>query len=243
MIRARTLLMGLLMTMGVADTSSAQESGKPRVPKIEFPAPGVHSAHLSLPVALEKIQPASREMLNRVMQAPTLSAVATAEEFPTTNEMYLWLLDHPDRTCLAWQRLKVAAIDITPQADGRFTWKDEGGSELNWRTVAQSNEGRIWYAEGKVRAGAVLPLVPVKAVAVLRHGRKTDFDGDAVICHQVEVFLQTDSKAAALVMRLIGPAAPRLAQEGSEQLLLFFSGIARHIDRHPAKAKTLLAEK
>jgi hypothetical protein len=34
-----------------------------------------------------------------------------------------------------------------------------------------------------------------------------------------------------------------MAQDGTEQLLLFFSGIARHLDRHPAKVKTLLAEK
>jgi hypothetical protein len=44
-------------------------------------------------------------------------------------------------------------------------------------------------------------------------------------------------------MRLIGPAAPRMAQDGAEQMLLFFSGIARYVDRHPSKAKALLAEK
>jgi len=240
MIHGRILMIVALCVLGSA--ASAQER-KHIGPKLEFPADGGRSPHLSLPVKLETIPAASREQINRVMQAPSLTAIATAEEFCTTNEMYLWLLDHPDRVSLAWQRMKVAAIDITPHADGKFTWKDEGGSVLNWRTVGQSNEGRIWYAEGKVNAGAVLPLIPVKAVAVLRHGRKVDIDGDPVLCQQVEVFVQTDSKIASTVMKMLGPTAPRLAQEGSEQLLLFFSGIARYVDRHPAKAPALLAEK
>jgi hypothetical protein len=60
------------------------------------------------------------------------------------------------------------------------------------------------------------------------------------VTHDVDVYLQTDSKAAVLVMKLIGPAAPRLAEEGAVQLLLFFSGIARHLEAYPEQTFTLL---
>ena len=201
------------------------------------------AAKLPPPVEIDSLPPSVREALNRVVQAPTLTAMARAEEFCTTGEMYLWLLDHPDRVSLAWQRLKIGAIDICPLEGGRFRWQDDQGSELVWTTVAKNGEGRIWYAEGKVKPGALLPLVPVKAVAVLRHGVKKDDSGESTIRHQVEVFLQTDSRAANLVMRLVGPAMPRMAQDGAEQLLLFFSGIARYCEKHPTKAAGLLAEK
>ncbi len=235
MNRTGSLLLALTVVAGCLKAASAQE--------LALPVRSYASASDKLPIALANVPATVRDNLTKVMQAPTLTAMAPPEEFASTAESYLWLLDHPERVCLAWQRLKVAAIDITASKDGKFTWKDEQGSELTWSAVAQNGEGRIWYAEGKVRPGRLLPLVPVKAVAILRHGVVKDEDGEPLIRHQVEVFLQTDSRTAALVMRLIGPAAPRLAQEGAEQMLLFFSGIARYVDRHPSKAKMLLADK
>jgi hypothetical protein len=63
-----------------------------------------------------------------------------------------------------------------------------------------------------------------------------------VIKHQIEVFLHTDSRAAALVTRLVGDGAPRMAQQGAEQLLMFFSGIARYAHDKPEKAQGLFTE-
>lgn len=237
MKRARSLWLGVVVWAAWAGAAAGQS---PRTPT---PAYGSKSARLAMPVDLESVPAATREALAKVMQSPTITAVGPADEFGAAGETYLWLLDHPDRVSLAWQRLNVGAIDIRPIDGGRFRWQDDQGSVLTWLTVAKSGHGRVWYAEGKVKPAPLLPLIPVKAVAVLRHGVKKDEDGDPVIRHQVEVFLQTDSKAANLVMRLVGPAAPRMAQEGAEQLLMFFSGIARYVERHPAKAQTLLAEK
>ena len=42
---------------------------------------------------------------------------------------------------------------------------------------------------------------------------------------------------------MVGPAAPRMAEQGAEQLLLFFSGPARHLYKHPDEVPTLLAPK
>jgi hypothetical protein len=241
MKRASIFLLGTLVWLGATGPLMAQEPLR-RSTRGDS-STNAKSPRLPLPVELDSLPETTRDSLNKVLRTPTLTAVSNADEFPSTSNLYLWLLDHPDRVSLAWQRLRISAIDIKAQQDGKFVWKDDQGSELSWRTVAQSGEGRIWYAEGKVRASAVLPNVPVKAVAVLRHGLKKDEDGEALICHQVEIYLQTDSRAAALVMRLLGPAVPHMAQDGAEQMLLFFSGIARHLDRHPSRTKALLAEK
>jgi len=245
MIRVRVGLACLMIGLSGFTPAMAQEStAKKPAPSGESPAlHGYKSAALKPPVNLDTLPAATREMLGKVMKSPTLSAISNAEEFSSSCDVYTWLLDHPDRVCVAWQRLNVAAIDIRSGANGKFSWKDEQGSELSWSTVARTGEGRIWYAEGKVRAGALLPLVPVKAVAILHHSLKITDDGDPLIRHQLEVFLQTDSKAASLVLKILGPAAPRMAQDGAEQMLLFFAGIAGYIDRHPTKLKTLLAEK
>lgn len=196
---------------------------------------------LPLPVALEDLPAATRDSLTKVMKDPTLKALGPAEEFVAHADVYQWLLDHPDRTAAAWRNLGVDAVEIKALKDGKFAWKDESGSELVWRSVAQGPTGRVWYAEGHVKPGVLLPTVPVKAVAVLNHTEKARATGDAVIRHQVEVYLHTDSKAAALVTRALGDSAPKMAEQGSEQLLAFFSGIARYAHDKPEKARALFA--
>jgi hypothetical protein len=197
---------------------------------------------LPLPVALEAMPAATRDALAKVMKDPTLTAVSPAEEFVANTDMYQWLLDHPDRTAGAWRKMGVAAVEIKTLKDGRFCWKDDSGSELVWQNVAQGPTGRVWYAEGKVNPGPLLPTVSVKAVAVLTYADTPRSTGDAVIKHQVEVFLHTDSKTANLMTKALGDSAPRMAAQGSEQLLMFFSGIAKYAHDKPEKARTLLAE-
>jgi hypothetical protein len=198
------------------------------------------AGRLPLPVALEAMPAATRDALSKVMKDPTLTAVSPAEEFVAQPDMYQWLLDHPDRTAGAWRKMGVAAVEIKPLKDGRFCWKDENGSELVWQNVAQGPTGRVWYAEGKVNPGPLLPTVAVKAVAVLTYADTPRSTGDAVIKHQIEVFLHTDSKAAALATKVLGDGAPRMASQGSEQLLMFFSGIAKYAHDKPEKARGLL---
>jgi hypothetical protein len=197
---------------------------------------------LPWPVPLEQMPAPTRDALWKVMKDPTVTAVCPAREFVAHSDTYQWLLDHPDRTAAAWRKLGVPAVEIKTLKDGRFFWKDPDGSELVWQSVANGPGGRVWYAEGRVKPGPLLPTIPVTAVAVLTHAEKARPTGDSVIKHQVEVFLHTDSWAAALVTRLIGDGAPKMAQEGSEQLLMFFSGIARYAHDKPEKALGLFAE-
>src|SRR5262245_17280946 len=204
---------------------------------------GSRAATLPLPVPLESMPGVTRDALVKVIKDPTITAVSPADDFVAQPDMYQWLLDHPDRTAAAWRKLGIGAVEIKPLKDGRFYWKDDNGSELVWQTVARGPSGRVWYAEGRVKPGPFLPSFPVTAVAVLNHADKPKDKGDATITHQIEVFLRTDSKAAALATRLLGDSAPKMAQEGSEQLLMFFSGMARYAHDKPEKAKAALAEK
>jgi len=195
---------------------------------------------LPLPVALEAMPAATRDALAKVMKDATLSAVSPAEEFVAHPDMYQWLLDHPDRVATAWRRLGIPCVGITNKGDGRFTWSDGLGSDIAWVTAVRGPNLRIWYAEGQAKAASTLPTIPVKAVAVLRHNRRTDDAGQVLVTHEVDVYLQTDSKAAALVARLLGPAAPRMAEQGASQLLMFFSAMAKHLDEHPEELPKLL---
>lgn len=194
------------------------------------------------PLPFEEISGPEKEKVRQVVTHPTFKGRGSGEAFSGRPEIYDWLLDHPDRALTAWRRLGATASDIVNQGDGHYSWSDAHGSHITWHTVYNHQNLRIWYAEGKVRPAAFTPLVPVQAVLVLRHGDMVENPGRSLLIHQTEVFVQTDSRAAALAARMMGGSITRLTEQGLGQLELFFSGLVWYLDQHPDRVGRLLCE-
>lgn len=239
MIDRRKALATALTALGLGVTTPA--IALERVPATPaMPAGGMPPVALPMSVP-DLVQPAFREAVSRVMRQPTITARNTSGEVICSPEQYAWLLDHPDRVALAWKRLQVPCVDITELAANKFVWTDENGSEVVWQTVGRFNDGLVWYATGKVKVSPVLPTVPVKAVAVVTQSERKTATGEVVLKPLANVYLHTDSRVASVVLRMIGPTAPKLAEQGAEQLLFFFNGIANHIAKNPDQTEKLLA--
>jgi hypothetical protein len=216
----------------------------PATPGSAMPAPALPNTAGMVRVNLMDIVHADyRDVVLKVVKQPTVSTKATAAAVVCTVSMYEWLFEHPDRVALAWQRLKVPAVPITDAGNGQFVWTDENGSEVTWRTVGTFQDGLVWYATGKVKAAPATPSVPVKAVAVLTRQQKAAKDGVAAFNTSVQIYLVSDSRAATAAIRLMGSQAPKIAEQGAEQFLEFFNGIADYVQKHPTKAEALLAPK
>jgi hypothetical protein len=192
-------------------------------------------------VPLAEVPEKFRDGVKTALEKTTLFTQGPSESFPCSPHVYYWLLDHPDRGVVAWRRLGAQCVMISDRGAGRFGWSDEHGSDLNWETVYQSNDRHIWYAEGKVRPAPLLPLVPVKCVVCLRYGEQDGPNGTKLIQHQADMYLYTDSLGATLAAKLLGPAAPRMAEQCVAQMQMFFGGMAWYLYRYPDRAPGLLA--
>jgi hypothetical protein len=188
----------------------------------------------------EVVRPEFKSAVTKVVRQPTIATKAKGEEVVCTVAVYEWLFDHPDRVALAWQRLKVPSITINDLGGGKFAWVDENGSEIVWQTVGTFPDGRVWYANGKVKPGKAGPSIPVQGVIVVCHPKKLEKDGVALFAPTAHAFLHSDSRTANLALRAIGPAAPKIAEDAAEQLLEFFGGIANYVQKNPKKAEMLL---
>jgi hypothetical protein len=191
-------------------------------------------------VPTDALPPALRDKVKKVLAQPSLVTHAPVEEFSAAPKLYRWLLDHPDRAALAWQRVGVPCQAISDRGRGQFSWADDKGSEIVWFPLADSASARIWFAEGRVRPGALLPTIPVQAVVVLRHSFR-DTETPSKIRHEVDVFCLADSRAANLVYRLFGTATDRMAEQAAQQLLMFFGTISQYMSQHPDQTQKLLA--
>jgi hypothetical protein len=195
----------------------------------------------SVPAGLETLDAPFKADVLAVATKPLITAKAKEESFTANPTVYQWLLDHPDRAALAWERLGIPCLPIRDTGKGQFLFKDDQGNEVIWQQVGTLTDGRVWYATGKVKPGALVPTVPVKAVATLRHPQAANGDGTISLTPAIHVYFQTDSRAASTVMRIAGPAAPRMAEDGAEQLLFFFSGLAKYLHKHPDQVTALLS--
>jgi hypothetical protein len=183
-------------------------------------------------------------LAKQMMDRPTVQARGPIDTFTCTPEQYYWLLDNPDRAVTAWRRLGAKCVSIQKRGPQKFGYMDESGSDVTWETIHQAPGVRVWFAEGKVKASSVLPLVPVKALVILRSTEGKSIDGVVTVQHHAEVVIHTDSKAAATITRLMGNSAPKLAEQGLGQLQLFFSALSFYVDRHPDQVDKLFqAEK
>lgn len=229
--------LGLLLGGAVGASTLASP---PPLPAILVPQSTVPT-QLVRPNLLDAVNPEFRDAVAKCMAKATVSTRARGDEVVCTVAVYEWLYEHPDRVALAWQRLKVPSIPINDLGNGKFGWTDEYGSEVVWQTVGTFTDGRIWYATGKVKAAPATPSIPVQSVVVVRHKKRIEKDGVALYAPVVEAYMHSDSKAANLVLRVLGPAVPNVAEQAASQLLDFFGGIAAYVQKHPDRADELLA--
>jgi hypothetical protein len=192
-----------------------------------------------LPRELSDLPAAVQLALRRVVQSPTVSAQGPWQAFPGDAAIYLWLLDHPDLAVHMWRQLGAKCLTITRRPDGCFSWSDGQGSEVHWSALVQTPECRVWFAQGTARPTSFLPSVPLRAVVVLHHYQDASESGKLLIHQQADLYFQTDSKTAALVARLLGPSAPRIAEQCITQLEVFFSALAWYLNSHPNQLRTL----
>jgi hypothetical protein len=203
--------------------------------------PALYRAQAAAQVPLHLLPPHAREGARRALEKPTLFSRGPAESFVCDPAAYFWLLDHPDRAVTAWRRLGAKCLTITDRGGGRFGYADDTGTDIVWETVFRGPDLRIWYAEGKARPAPLMPLATVRAVVLMHHVEGRDRAGHALIRHQTDMFLRTDSVAATLASKMMGGSAQRMAEQCLGQLQMFIAGLAWYLHRHPERAEQLLA--
>ena len=182
----------------------------------------------------------SQGRVRAVVEHPTLAAHGPTEMFTCQPSMYHWLLDHPDQGVKLWRRLGAKCIEIQDLGGGRFGWK-EGVSDVRWDVILDGPHRRVWYAEGQVKPGLLIPAVPVKALLVLDYAEGKDGSGRPAVRHQMQIVLHTDSRITALAARIMGDSAPKTAEKFLGQLQMFYAAMAWYLDQHPEKAEKMLA--
>jgi hypothetical protein len=222
----------------------AQPNGEtartPRLAKMTDDEMARPSAPVGIP--LDEIPAGVRDKVRAVAEQPTLVTHGPTEAFACQPVVYHWLLDHPDQTVRLWHMLGAKVTDIQKVDEANFCYRDAQGTKVTWGTALDNGRQRIWYAEGSVKPGLLLPVVQVQAVLVLTYAEGTDGKGKPAIRHQMDLLIKTDSAALALATRLLGASGPRMAETYVGQIETFFAAMAWYIDQHTDRAEAMFQE-
>jgi hypothetical protein len=229
------LLLGSLV--GAAGLAQARQAAADTQPH-----PSGKPAHAAPVLPLDELPAAYQERVRSMVEKPTLRTLGPVETFNCQPVQYFWLLDHPEITVRLWQCLGAKVSGITSQGGGRFTWEDGQGSRVEWDTILHTVRHRVWYAEGQIKPGLLLPTVSLRALVVDYHAEGHDGDGRPAMRHQFELILQTDNAAVALAARLLGASAPHLAEQYVGQIEMFYGAMAWYLDENPREAAAMFAK-
>lgn len=227
----RRILLGLAIFGSLGNLTFAES---PTVPAKGSEKPA------SAAEVLEDVPAAWRPHVQPILAKSTVAARGPLETFACQPEHYEFFLDHPDRAVLAWKRIGAKCVAIQSKGPGKYGWADENGSEMAWSLIARGPGLRIWYADGKVRPGQVLPSIPGKAVVVLRYNTVRKDDGIVLVQHQTDLYVQTDNVTAAIASKLVGGSLTRFAEQGIGNMQTFFSALSWYLERHPERVDELL---
>ena len=238
-----TVLLGALTAF--AGTAAARQTGEDaRTPRpLQISADdGSRLPAAPVGIPLDEIPAGAREKVRAVAEQPTLVTHGPTEAFACQPVVYRWLLDHPDQAVRLWHMLGAKCTDILRQDDGKFCYQDGQGTKVTWGVALDNGHQRIWYAEGQVKPGLLLPVAQVQAVLVLTYCEGNDGKGKPAMRHQMDLMLKTDSSVIALAARLLGASGPRMAEQYVGQIEMFFAALAWYLDQHPERAEALFQE-
>ena len=234
--RVRFGWLGVVAVLAVAAPAAPQRASSPTTTAVAEGETGP-----SLGVPLDELPLSEREHVRLVLDRPTLTARGLAEVFTCRPEHYQWLLDHPDQAVRLWRCLGIKCADIVDRG-GYFTWSDDKGSGMRWQEVYRSPDRRVWYAEGKVNPGFLLPTASIQAVVVLHYTEGTDAVGRPAMRQQIELALHAESHLLAAAAKLIGASVPHLAQQYVGQIQMFYGALAWYLNQHPRHAEVLFEQ-
>ena len=186
------------------------------------------------PILPAQIPAGERTRLQELADAASVSARAAGEPFVARQDVFEFLLDHPEFATHVSRALKLARYRIWRGPDGGL-WLDDGWGLVGQFSIVYAAAGmRVAYAHGQYQSG-LLPSIRGQAVVVIEYGLSPAADQRSLISSAVTGFVKLDSRVVALAGMLAGSVAIAKAEKEAKRLVKIFAKATRAIEDNPAR--------
>jgi hypothetical protein len=142
-----------------------------------------------------------------------VTAQSNGESFLVRDDVFEYLLDHPDFATHVIRALEIGRYRIWREPDG--LWLDDtAGALVRFRIAYATRGSRIFYLQGRYQP-QVLPAIHGRVVVLLDYTIKPQADGKSLITPAMASFVRIDNAAFEVLARLFsGRGAP--SHEGDD---------------------------
>jgi hypothetical protein len=201
---------------------------------------GAASATSAPPLPVD-LPPDERERLGQVWGGATLSTRVQAQPFAARQEVFEYLLDHPEFATHVTRALRLARYRIWRDAAG--LWLDDGwGTRGRFEVVHAARGVRVMYARGRY-AQRLLPDIAGEAIVVIEYTARPAAADRTEIVPAISGFVRLDNPLLAAVGRLARPIAAAKAEKAAHRLVKVFMRTSRAIEEEPARVWDLLRQR
>jgi len=179
----------------------------------------------SLPVLPVEIPANERARLRQVADAATVSARVDARAFPGRQDVFEYLLDHPEFATHVTRALRLARYRIWRADDG--LWLDDGWGARGRFHVVHARQGmRVLHARGEYEQ-RFLPNISGEAVVVIEYASRPASEGRSEVTPAISGFVKLDNRVLAAAGRVASTVATAKAEKEAHRLAKVFMRVSR----------------
>jgi hypothetical protein len=172
-----------------------------------------------------------RVSLRQVTEHASVSARSDGETFRVRQDLFEYLLDHPEFATHVIRALGIGRYRIWREPDG--LWLDDAAGALVRFHIAYAAEGsRIFYLRGHYQP-AILPAIYGRVVVMLRYTAEPVADGKSLITPAMASFVRIDNAVIEMLSRVFRAVVAPRATKVTERIVADIAKTARAIDRDP----------
>jgi hypothetical protein len=213
------LAVGLVASIGGAEPEEPAGPGSLPVPVITLDA-------LPLGVPTGVLAPESRIRAETVLGRTIFAQRVVGIRYRSREDVFLFLLDHPDFAASVARALDVGQYRLTPRDDGY--WGDDARGATGMVRLLHADDGRrLYHLEGRYEQKR-LPTIEGQLLVLLEFRHEEDLDGGTVVESSLTGHLRIDTPVIGTVAQLVGVLTRPLVERAVERKVRrFFRTVAR----------------
>jgi hypothetical protein len=179
-----------------------------------------------------------RARLSEVTEHVSVSARSSGEAFRTREDLFEYMLDHPEFATHVIRALEIGRYRIWREPEG--LWLDDGAGALVRFWIAYAAPGRrVFYMQGRYQP-AVLPAIHGRVVAVLEYTVEPADGGKSLITPAMASFVRIDNAVYGVLARVFTAIIAPRATKVTSRIVIDIAKTARAIDSDPDGVQAVL---
>lgn len=186
----------------------------------------------------QSLTAADRPEVQRVVSDATLYRQMPSRVIDCDDELFAYLVDHPELIVDSWNVMGVSNLKLDPIAPGRYRVADAAGAAGDIRVLHREGGGAaplrmLLMAGGSYQTTPMPSSIDGQSVMLLRADPIEDRNGRCYLTTRMDTFIRFEGPATKLVAKTLKPLILRTADHNFVETMRFVALFSRTAETNP----------